>query len=132
MDKRYLQNPYCKKIQSYLWIVLIVFSTIGCSAKQNLVFSSPSSLDKPLSGSKALSLNSQSSGCISYLSKGSLTTYTIKSKCNSKHKLDAKTAKELGFCFAVGGSNLFHYNFIVDNKPPLYVLFQKLKLCIVA
>lgn len=131
LKQRFLQSSHYKKIQCYLWIVLIVFSTIGCSAKQNLVFSSFSPVDKPLSGSKALSLNNQSTSCTSYLANGSLSSTTNTIRLSSGNSLGNKPAKVISYPFAIIAGGLFYRTFIVDNKPPLYVLFQKLKLCIV-
>lgn len=108
-----------------------MFSTIGCSAKQNLVFSSVYSLDKPLSGSKALSLNNQRTGCVSFMANSSLRFSVGNKNLLSGGLLSYPLDKMVSYCFSAVDLGLFYSPFIVDNKPPLYVLFRKLKLCIV-
>lgn len=125
-----LKRTFFVQVQCCLWVVLMAFATLGCSAKQTLVGAFDFTVEKSLTGSKALS-NVVETNC-TVLSSSQETEQTISVR---------RTPLQTTFLFASSlGVNVFftknedlREDYILElagTDPPLYLMFQQIKLAL--
>lgn len=118
---------FIEQLQCYFWIVLIAFSTIGCSAKTAMFEGVDIAIEKPLTGSKTLGLNGGN------VCENEIVLQRESSSSTSDHKFLPLTLThidemcdlsiiplkaELGEDYILG---------LAGTSPPLYLMFQKIK-----
>lgn len=125
-----LKRTFLVQVQCCLWIALMAFATLGCSAKQTLVGAFDFTVEKSLAGSKALS-NVVETNC-TVLSSSEEVEQTVSIQ---------RTALRAIFPFASSlGVNVFfaknedlREDYILElagTDPPLYLMFQQIKLAL--
>lgn len=120
------------QLQCYLWIALIAFSTIGCSAKKNFFQAFELSIETPISGSKALALSSYLSICDAEV----LTRNSIHDKSSIAKKAlfldnDFKLERNLSFIPQLSVFLEDYFFELAGTSPPLYLIFKKIKVALV-
>ena len=125
-----LNRTFSVQLQCCLWIVLTVFASIGCSAKQNLFGAFDFEVEKPLSVSKAL------------LSTGSLSCSMLASFRQSEQSVLVKNIilkNAIPFATSLGLNAFFNKKEnisedyilkLAGTDPPLYLIFQQIKLAL--
>lgn len=120
------------QLQCYLWIALIAFSTIGCSAKKNFFQAFELSIETPISGSKALALSSYLSICdAEVLTKSSTQDKSSIVKTSLFLDNDFRLKHNLSF---IPQSCVFLEDYFLEltgTSPPLYLMFKKIKVALV-
>lgn len=125
-----LSKSFLKQMQCSLLVALMVFASIGCSVKQNLFGAFDFVVEKPLSGSKAVSGLTSISCSVVSTSEETSGTY-------------ASVAKGVLLSFGSQFSNLISVGFdtrvalnkdyilkVVGTDPPLYLMFKKIKVAL--
>ncbi len=123
---------FTEQLQCYFWIVLIAFSTIGCSAKTAMFEGVDIAVEKPLTGSKTLGFNG-----------GSVCENEIVLQRESSAKTSVQ--KVLPFIFThidevcdlsiIALNTEFGEDYILGlagTSPPLYLMFQKIKYALLS
>lgn len=123
-------TPYLGKLslqlQSFFWIVLIVFSTLGCSVKENMVYKTPVTSAKALSGSKA---TSSGLSCATILQARDHADKQIKKNTPNTLREFYPVSKDFRKDLLTGISKDYFLGISV-NDPPLYLLFQKILIAL--
>lgn len=125
-----LKKNYLVQLQCYLWIGLMAFATIGCSAKQTLFEALDFTVEKPLTGSKAL-VNIGNSNC---------TVITSSEEVRETVSKQIKEAETILLYSALLKNNVIlkevkniEEDYILQlagTDPPLYLMFQQIKLAL--
>lgn len=120
------------QVQYCLLIVLMVFATLGCSAKQNLFGALDVVLEKPLTAGKTLS-NTNYSSCQIARTSSELRHFKHKQKKNETPALEYSVAYNCAAGVYLEGLFQREYRLqMAGTSPPLYLLFKKIKLALVA
>lgn len=128
---RTFKRKLAVQIQCYLWIALLMFTTVGCSAKKAFFEVSGIATERPLNANKALGGNT------SITCEIESSTTTVSSR-QLKQRVKGLTLPSTFYSNEVG---LARYHFISDvqldyilnvagTDPPKYVLYQQFKLAI--
>ncbi|MTG98983.1 MULTISPECIES: hypothetical protein [Myroides] len=119
------------QVQCYIWALLVAFATIGCSAKQNLFAAFDISLEKPLTGSKALA-NGISIVCDSEISN-KVNEQSAQQFYHKVVPLSDKdyVVKDLSFITTTSTVWESYILQLAGTSPPLYLMFKKFKIALI-
>lgn len=125
-----LKTTFLVQLECCLWVLLLAFATIGCSAKQTLFGAFDLAVEKPLTGSKAIS----SVGGVNCM----MMTSSKQLKCSVSLKLNSlKITLPITASLGVGvfstkkGELCKDYIFkLAGTDPPLYLMFQRMKIAL--
>lgn len=125
-------RDFIEKLQCYFWVVLIAFSTIGCSAKTAMFEGVDIAIEKPLTGSKTLSLNG-GNVCVSeiVLQRGNSSNISVQ-KTLPLSFTDIEEVCDLSIIplkFELGEDYILG---LAGTSPPLYLMFQKIKYALLS
>ncbi|MEC4112569.1 hypothetical protein [Myroides pelagicus] len=125
-------NKITFKLQCYFCIAIIAFATLGCSVKQTMFEAMNVSIEKPLSGSKVLVGNSFVFCDAEVTAKSSLKQI----KTEQQRILPFVSFDLVTKDFSSQSRHLKVVSYeelrISGNSPPLYVLFKRMKIALLA
>ena len=126
-----LRKKVAVQIQCYLWIALLMFTTVGCSAKKAFFEVSGLQMERPLNANKALGINQVS--CDVETSSVTVSSKQLKQKVKgiSLSSLAYTAGVDLALFHHSKGVQLDYILSIAGTDPPKYILYQQFKLAIV-
>ena len=125
-----LKKKVAVQIQCYLWIALLMFTTVGCSAKKAFFEVSGLQVERSLNANKALGVNQIS--CDVETSSVTVSSKQLKQKVKgiSLSSLAYTTGVDLALFHHNKGVQLDYILNIAGTDPPKYILYQQFKLAI--
>lgn len=125
-----LKKKVAVQIQYYLWIALLMFTTVGCSAKKAFFEVSGLQVERSLNANKALGVNQIS--CDVETSSVTVSSKQLKQKVKgiSLSSLTYTTGVDLALFHHSKGVQLDYILNIAGTDPPKYILYQQFKLAI--
>ncbi|EHO14617.1 hypothetical protein [Myroides odoratimimus] len=125
-----LKKKVAVQIQCYLWIALLMFTTVGCSAKKAFFEVSGLQVERSLNANKALGVNQIS--CDVETSSVTVSSKQLKQKVKgiSLSSLTYTTGVDLALFHHSKGVQLDYILNIAGTDPPKYILYQQFKLAI--
>ncbi|AJH13601.1 hypothetical protein [Myroides profundi] len=125
-----LKKKVAVQLQCYLWIALLMFTTVGCSAKKAFFEVSGLQVERPLNANKALGINQIS--CDVETSSVTVSSKQLKQKVKgiSLSSLAYTTGVDLALFHHSKGVQLDYILNIAGTDPPKYILYQQFKLAI--
>lgn len=115
-------NIKLKTIQNYLWVVLVLFCMSSCAVKESILNQFGIEVEKPLNRTKTI-------GSCQYTSIH--TSSEIQAEVQDKRTFTSLENKSINtesiidYCFT-------DFNEIKNNSSPFYILYQQLKIAVVA
>lgn len=125
-----LKNKFQIQLQCLLWIALLVFATIGCSAKQSLFESLDVLTEIPLNGSKTTQ-STLSAACYSEIK--SHQDDRLEQQYQQRTMLlpsDIAIVKHISYAQANITIQESYSFAIAKNTPPLYLMLKRLKIAL--
>jgi len=127
-----LKKKIAVQIQCYLWVALLLFTTVGCSAKKAFFEVSGIEVGSPLNANKALGINTSTS-CDIETSSITVSSKQLKQKAKGilAHSLFHTAEIDLALFHHTTGVQPDYILNVAGTDPPKYVLYQQFKLAIV-
>lgn len=118
------------QLQCYFWIVFMSFATIGCSAKKTFFEAFSVHVETPLSGSKAISISSNTSCDVQLVSKEITNKKEVVQQAKQLFPLTMNGTTDLS---SIPVKKIFKKGYLLKlagNAPPLYILLKQFKFAL--
>ncbi|MCC9042515.1 hypothetical protein LNQ81_07410 [Myroides sp. M-43] len=127
-----LKRKLAVQIQCYLWIALLMFTTVGCSAKKAFFEVSGMTTERPLNANKALGSNT-SITCEIESSSTTVSSRQLKQRVKglALPSLFYSSKVDLARYYYISDVQRDYILNVAGTDPPKYVLYQQFKLAII-
>lgn len=122
MNHNTLTTHLLKTIQNYLWVVLVLFCMSSCAVKESILNQFGIEVEKPLNRTKTI-------GSCQYTSIH--TSSEIQAEVQDKRTFTSLENKSI-YTESIIDYCSTDFNEIKINSPPFYILYQQLKIAVVA
>lgn len=126
-----LKRKLAVQIQCYLWIALLMFTTVGCSVKKAFLEVSGIATERPLNANKALGSNT-SIACEIDSSTSTVSSRQLKQRVKglSLRSIFYSNEVDLARYHYISNVQRDYILNVAGTDPPKYVLYQQFKLAI--